>query len=834
MSAFLALFRRMALRPLLAEPLRTALTVFAVALGVAVVLAIRLAGDAATGSFKASMDTLSGGASYEITAAGGVDENLLAKLNALPYPLRFEPRLNGFAAIHPSRLSGTLLGLDLIARPQQEGDPSEGMKSFDELRDPASVWVSKAIGVKRGDRVELTINDTRETYTVRGVFDSSERFAVMDIGTAQRALRRVGLVDRIEVHAPAVGPDRDWRSILAAAMPASVEVKPFGSGTEENRKMLTAFRWNLRILSYISLVVGAFLIYNTISISVARRRAEIGIVRAMGGTRAQVTAIFLCESAAIGIAGSLAGLALGRVMAEGAVKLLAATVKQLYVSSTPGAIEFSGPALTEALLVGIAVSLLAALAPAREAALVAPVEAMARGRREIETRLRVRRNLVIAALFTAAAAWASRAEPWNGRPVAGYAAAFLLIFAMALAVPALVTAVSGLLSGLARRAFGIPGLIAARSAAASLSRTSVLVAALATAVAMLVSVGIMVGSFRDTVRVWMDQQLQADLYLRPATGGGANQWPTLAPEVADRIAALPIVRAVDRFRAYDISYRGMPAILGGGETNVFESGGRMALLPGQDREKVLDEMRSSDVCIVSEPFANKHGVKPGDTLDLKFARFRVAGVYYDYSNERGYIILDRKTLLRHMPDPAASNLAVYLKPGVTLEAGRKAVEEVIEGLQALVFSNASLRQNALVIFDRTFAVTWALEAVAIFVAVLGVAGALVSMVIDRRRELGLLRFLGAAAPQIRSLILCEAGLLGLLANAIGLVLGYALSLLLIYVINVQSFGWTIQFHWPVALLFSALSVLYLASIAAGLYPARIATRLNPIEVIHEE
>jgi putative ABC transport system permease protein len=260
----------------------------------------------------------------------------------------------------------------------------------------------------------------------------------------------------------------------------------------------------------------------------------------------------------------------------------------------------------------------------------------------------------------------------------------------------------------------------------------------------------------------------------------------------------------------------------------------MALLPGQDRARVFAALKAGEACLVSEPFANKHGVRAGDTIDLRFARLHVAGIYYDYSNERGWVIVDRKTLLRLLPDPAVSNLAVYLEPETGIEEGRKAVEEAVAGHRVLVFSNAALRQNALAVFDRTFAVTWALEAVAILVAVLGVAGALVSMVLDRRRELGLLRFLGAAAPQIRLLVLCEAGLLGLLANAIGLALGYLLSLLLIRVINVQSFGWTIQFHWPVALLVSALTVLYLASVAAGVYPARIAARLNPIEVIHEE
>jgi putative ABC transport system permease protein len=196
--------------------------------------------------------------------------------------------------------------------------------------------------------------------------------------------------------------------------------------------------------------------------------------------------------------------------------------------------------------------------------------------------------------------------------------------------------------------------------------------------------------------------------------------------------------------------------------------------------------------------------------------------------------MDRTTLLKYLPDPSPSNVAVYLKPGVSIEQGRSAIESALAGRKVLVFSNRSLREEAIRIFDRTFAITYALETVAVFVAVMGVAGALLALVIDRRREFGLLSFLGGARTQLRRMVLFEAGLIGLFANVAGLILGLLLSLLLIYVINKQSFGWTIQFHWPVAVLLGALSVVYLATIAAGLYPARVAMRLNPIEVIHEE
>ena len=348
----------------------------------------------------------------------------------------------------------------------------------------------------------------------------------------------------------------------------------------------------------------------------------------------------------------------------------------------------------------------------------------------------------------------------------------------------------------------------------------------------------MVGSFRQTVQIWIDSQLKADLFLRPAGDPASDRHPTIDPQLSDVIARLPGVAGMDRFRGYEISYQGMPATLGSADTLGIHIIDGTEFLSGRNSAVVYEEMRKGNNIVVSEPFANKHHVRAGDVIPLPLGNahvpFRVIDVFYDYGSEKGYLVADRSVLLRYLPDEAPSNLAVYVAPGWDLDTVKAEVEQAVAGHNILIFSNRALRKEALRIFDRTFAITYALEAVAIVVAVMGIAGALLALVIDRQREIALLRFLGASLPQIRKLILVEAGLLGLLANLAGSVLGVFLSLLLVFVINKQSFGWTIQFHWPVAVLLGALSVVYLATVLAGFYPARIATRLNPIEVVHEE
>ncbi len=852
---FYLLFYRLMARPLFREPVRTLLTILAIALGVAVVLAIDLAGGAATGSFRSSMETLAGENDLEVRASGGVPESVVGTLATLPYAIRVSPRIEDYAVIVDTKKSLPLIGLDLVAEGSayaksdfqitaESQTESASEHVFEHLGDADAIWVGSSVGYKTGDRVELLINDRARNYTVQGVYPDSngnESAIVMDLAAAQHALARYGRVDRVLLKVPETPSLEEWQQRLRGVLPAGVEVRPQGTGTNENRRMLAAFRWNLRLLSYISLVVGAFLIYNTISVSVVRRRPEIGIVRALGASRGVILSAFVGEAACLGLAGALLGLPLGRFMATGAVRLMSATVESLYVSSRPGTIELNAASVLLALVIGVGVAVASAYSPAREGSQVSPVEAMARGRREYDVRVHKARDLWLALVLGLAAAAASRAPAIAGKPILGYLAAILLVAASALTMPAFVDALTSLSSKLLGRLFGVEAMLASRSLAASLRRTSVLVGALSTAIAMMTAVGVMVGSFRQSVVLWMSDQLPADLYLRPAGSPAADRHPTISLGLAEEIAKLSGVVAVERLRAYEIRYQGMPATLASADLNILDVirwYPHSEFLSGRPQQQVLPELRHSNTVVVSEPFTYKHHVKAGDFITLSFgetqAVFQIADVYYDYSSERGSILMDRKTMLRYLPDPAPSNLAIYVSPDARLETVRAEIEKATAGHRVLMFSNRDLRAEAIRIFDRTFAITYALEAVAVIVAVMGIAGALLALVIDRRRELGLLRFLGAATGQVRKLILVEAGLLGLLANLAGLALGFTLSLILIYVINKQSFGWTIRFHWPVGILLGALTVVYLATVLAGLYPAQVAVCLNPLEVVHEE
>ena len=807
-------------RPLRRDLIRTALTIVSVALGVAVVIAIELAGEAAAGSFRSSLETLLGKTDLQITANGGVDETWLGRLAQAPFNARFAPVIETQGVVEGAG-PVQVYGVDLLGA------------------EPAlSSSLARRLGVREGANLRLQINDAQREYTISKITDTKDsEFILLDIAYAQMALGSYGKLDRIDIF---VAPSEDFSRVereIRSMLPASYSLDRPGVRGEENQRMLRAFRWNLRVLSYISLVVGAFLIYNTISVSVVRRRPEIGVLRALGTSRFGVLWLFLGEAALLGLAGSLLGVGLGRILAEGAVGLIGDTVNSLYTSSRPAAVDMTWTAGIWAMVVGTGVALASAFAPAREAMTVAPVSAMGRGAHERHARLRWGRDLAWSAALAVVALLLSRAPAVDGQPFWGYASALLAIGSAGFAAPAVVLGVTGLSRNLLRRLYGAEGLLAGRGLAASLSRTSVIVGALATAIAMMASVGIMVGSFRETVLVWLDRQLRADLYVRPAGRSGAGQFPALAGEVPALVASVDGVEAVDTFHGMEFHYQGQRAMLGAGDTDIVRRYGRLRFLT-PDRDAILRSLLGRDNVIVSEPFANKHAVHAGDQITLPLGEqivpMTVSGVYFDYSSELGWVILDRSTLLKYLPGQPVTNLAVYLRQGADISDARRRIEVACTGRRIAVTENRTLRAGAVVVFDRTFAITYALEAVAIIVAMLGAANSLLALVLDRRREFGLLRFLGAAPAQIRRMVLIEAAFLGLLADLLGLALGFALSLLLIYVVNKQSFGWTIQFHPPVSLLAGALSLIWLATVAAGLYPARVASRLNPIEVVHLE
>jgi putative ABC transport system permease protein len=853
------LFRTFILRPLVGDAIRTATTVAGVALGIAVVVAIQLTNASSVRGFSTALETVSGRTAVEIVGAGtGVDETVLPTLGWLRAFGILSPVIEGQAALVTDAASldsrreleaVKVLGVDILRdQPFREyqllavdGDQEVTTQRFLELlTDERSVIITEKLAKRRGYAIggELTllIGDRVLTFVVRGylrdegparVLDGN--FLLMDIAAAQLAFARLGRLDRVEVLLP---EDADLPAALdaiASRLPAGLTAQRPSRRGEQVETMLAAFHANLTALSWIALIVGLFLVYNTVTISVVARRQEIGTLRALGLTRRKVLLLFLGEAAALAVAGIALGLGLARLLADATVSLTAATVSTLYIAAVSAPPDLDAGHVWMAIAIGLPLSLLAAAVPALEASRVPPTAAM-RGHDVLEMRRRLTpMALVVPVALLLAAYGLAQLPPIGRRPVFGYASAFTLVIGASLLVPALMFGLARLGRATLRRA-GVEGLLAHANLTSAIPRLSISVAALAVSLSMMVAIAVMIGSFRDTVVYWVGQTLQADLFIGPGIRPTVGSEQTVSADVIATLATHPDVVAMDQFSNADLVYEGNLVVLGAGSFDVVIEHGALLFKSPADGRAALRGAIGQDAVIVSEPFAMRYGTQAGDVLQIPTPHgprpFRVAAVYYDYSSDRGVVVMDRPTFTKYFGPLQPSGVAAYLREGADPERVRTEMLAMLdEGHRAFIFSNRALRTEVLRVFDSTFAITYALEIIAIVVAMLGVAGTLLTLVLERRRELSLLRLTGADRRQVRRMVVIEAALIGGVSQGIGLVVGLALSLVLIYVINVQSFGWTIQFHLPTAFLIQASIAVVLATAVAGIYPARRAAQL---------
>jgi putative ABC transport system permease protein len=499
----------------------------------------------------------------------------------------------------------------------------------------------------------------------------------------------------------------------------------------------------------------------------------------------------------------------------------------MYVTTGAAPIELGLAEVFLALGVGLPLAALAAAAPALEAARLPPTVAIRAFRDRLAAGLWTR--ALIGAASLAAAGWLCTRPPIGGLPLAGYLAALCLVVATAaLTAPLLHLAAAGL-SVIGRAARRVEARLATATLVAHAGRLSIAVAALAVSLAMAVAIAVMVGSFRETVIYWVEQTLVADLLVSPASRRAGAQESTIPAEVEALVRGHSQVAAVDGFRTLIVPYGETTVTVGGGDFAVLVAHGRLLFKAPAGAAAAVRAAAGTDDVVVSEALALRGGVRVGDRITLPTAHgsraFRIAAVYYDYSNDRGTIVFDRRAFARWFDDRRPAGLSVYLRPGADADAIRDELSRALGAERGIsINTNVTVKREVLRIFDRTFAITWALELVAVTVAVLGIVATLVTLVLERRRELGLLRLVGAERGQIRRMVVIEAALIGGVSQAIGLAVGMALSLILVYVINVQSFGWSIQFHVPAGFLAQLSAVLVAATAAAGLYPASRAAQ----------
>ena len=832
---------------------RTFLSMVGIALGVAVFVSVQTAIYTAIESFNASVDHVSGKANLQVTSFGrGFSEEVYLKVKKVPGIKAATPVIQYVSKMdEPIGEPLYLLGIDVFSdRPFREYQfhetDDEGLLF---LKTPNSIAITEKLanrhGLKRGQKITLIVGSKKVTLTItnllkmEGPANSLEgNFGLIDIASAQEALEKVGLIDRIDVIVDKSQPMEATERELKKVIPPGVEVRRSDTRSGQIEKMVSAFHLNLTALSFISLIVGMFLIYNAISVSVIQRRREIGILRSIGLTRPQVLGLFIGEAAWIGCLGSLVGIGLGIGLAKLMLYLVSRTITALYILVKAEHLLISPSILMAGFGMGVFASVLSSIGPAREASKIAPKEALALGTLETKIRTRLGHFSLIGVGLLILSFILALQRPISHRPIFGFLAALLILIGVSFLIPSVTTFLNRLLAPLLHRLFGSEGKLASRYLHDSMARTAITIAALMTALSMLISISIMILSFRKTVDLWVEQSINGDVFIFPGSYSITGYSALLPLEVSRALPSLPGVKAVDSFRALEVEYQGQPALIAAVDGQVFLNMKVIRFTRGNSRA-ILRQFAEGQAILVTESFSLRHHVKAGDRIKLNTPQgereFLVSGVFYDYSSDWGMVLLEKKLFQSLWKDETIHSAGIYLKEGVSQEAFKEVIRErYSKPYRLFVVSHRQLRKEVLKIFDQTFAITYALEFIAIIVAILGIVNSLNALIIERQRDIGIVRAVGAFQRQIQKTTLIEAGMIGFFSHILGLLCGFLLSVLLIYVINKQSFGWTVQFSIPLRSLIESWLIVMITSIGAGFIPARRAAKMNVVESLRME
>ncbi len=813
------------------------INVLSVALGVAVYLAIQITNYSAEQSFAAGVDLVAGRAHLE--ARGEIDDALFPRLQTIEGVTAATPLVEG-VIILPD-FTGEylhLVGIDPLTNSEFRNFSSIDQDGQDRwFSDSHAITISQSFvdahGLKIGDSIKVEAGEGTIVLTVAFLVDTENadsHFAFMDIGWAQELLGKAGTLSAVLFRVQDPKNPEAVASRIAGVVPANVVVEPPSNRSAQVAKMLAGFHLNLTALSLVSLLVGVFLVYNTISASVVRRRSEIGILRSIGVSPAQVRWLFLGEALLYGLIGSLLGIAGGLLVARSLLRAVATTISNLYVLTSIEHTYLPWVQVMLVFLLGLAATLLGAWVPAQSAVGVSPLQALNLGflieRSERPSLVWIGWSAAAALVALVSAIGALRAAIRN----AAFLCALSTLVTFCLLAPFVTYWFGRSISELFRGTHVIH--LAAQNLVRSLFRNAVTIAALGSAAAMLVSISIMIFSFRSTIDRWINRRLVADLFITSVQNEIAGFQNFVSPDLIVFLGHLQSIDALDSYRDYEVELNGSAVALG-----VVQGAGRNRpqFVGDSDAEK-LRKWHDAETVIASEPLAQRFNLQTGQSLLLTTPAgpksFTVVGIFYDYTRDSGLLLMQQSSFEKYWHDPRVHSIGVYLKNGTTPQ---QVIEQIRNGYPKsdayAIHSNRELRASVDRIFDQTFAVTYLLRGIALVVAVVGITLNLTVLVKERERELAILRAVGTSIWQIAGLVLVEAFMLAALSVGIGIVAGCALAFVLTEVINKTFFGWTIPLQIPWEQLGSIPLVLLPIALLAGLAPAIQAGRTAIVEAI---
>lgn len=842
------------------------LFVVGVMIGVAMLVSIDIANNSARTAFTLSTEAIVGRTTHEITGGPrGFDEEIYRQVRREIGWREAAPIVTDFiVAQNLEEQPLRVFGIDPFAEAPfrnyltANGDIDTGNDDPDGdlialgrfLIEPNTVLIGEGLAdrydLKPGDTIEALYGDTIHTLTIIGILlpddnitqEALQSLLITDISTAQEILGMAGRLTSIDLIIDTDTADgRVALDEIEAFLPASITINTATTRANAVGEMTEAFELNLTALSLLALVVGMFLVYNTVTFSVVQRRPVLGILRSLGVTRRQVFALIITESVLLSFVGSVLGLGLGILLSRFTVEAVTQTINDSYFTVNVTRLRITPFILLKGIGVGVGAAIVATLLPAYEATTTPPTSVIRRSDLEQRTMRLVPYITIIgivavlggAALLTINSLFIS------------LVGVFALVIGQALIAVLATILLARLIQPITASMGGLVGRMAPRSILRNISRTSIAITALMLAVSVIIGVTTMVGSFRITVQDWLEYTLQSDIFIsQPNSSGDLSDIP-ISRDIITRVEGVAGVQEVTYVRTVNVQSPDydQPVYLNAVMSDI-SNGSRKFIHIAGDYDQMFDRLINGDGVFISEVFANNRGIawRNGLTLTLITNEgpydFPVLGIYQDFSSVQGLVLIGLNTYSDKWDDDSISSLAATLQPSADLDDTADAIRTELAGTGLLVQSNRELRQSAIEIFDRTFAITGALNLLATVVAFIGILSALMALQIERRREIGIMRANGLTRGQLFRLTFWETGIMGTIAGLVAMPVGLVLGIVLIYIINLRSFGWSLTLNLRAEFFLQSFVVALVAALLAGIYPAWKASSIAPVEAIRAE
>jgi putative ABC transport system permease protein len=804
---------------------RWLLSVLGIALGVALGYGVHLVNRAAVEEVAAAVRSLAGEADLELRGGrAGFAESLYPAIARLPGVELASPVLELDVGLAGGDRTLRVLGIDILRAAQLQ--PRLLLGDRYALLAPDRVFLSAAaadaLRLGKGGRLRLAVGQRVVELEVAGVLPASSLrgvAALTDIATAQWRFGRLGELNRLDLRVAQGSSREETARAIRRLLPPGVQVTPVQALEEASTYPSRSYRVNLNVLAMVALFTGGFLVFSAQALEIARRRGEHALLRVLGLERRGVERLVLLEAALLGALGSLLGLAFGALLANVALRASGGDLGAGVFHGAPRLEIAFFPALFY-FLAGTAIAVAGALLPARDAAAAPAARALKAG--DEQAMFDRAAPLLPGLILVVAGIALAQAPPVRGLPLFGYASIACLLVGSVALMPRVSRVLLRLLPMPAS-----PGLaLALAQLRAAPGQAAVSLAAIVASFALMAAMAIMVASFRQSVDDWLGTVLPADLYFRTSQEGDTGY---LEPGFEQRVRSLPQVARVDFLRSGRV---------------LLDAQRPPVVLIARDRASLafpLVEKGPAQVMPgvwVSEAMEDLYGYRPGERIRLplegKEIAFIVRGVYRDYARQHGSILIDRDEYIALTGDRRVNDAAIWLAPGATRAEAMGALHSLPGGASLEISDPGEVRQASLRIFDRSFAVTYAMEAVAVLVGLFGLSSSLGAMVLARRREFGVLRHLGLTRRQIAGMLAAEGALLALTGALAGLISGAAISLVLVYVVNRQSFNWSIDLHPPYLLLIALVTILLVLAVATALLSGREATGIGPVRAVRED